>query len=360
MQLDVLMLTRWFVSWNGTSRAVYHITQALTRLGHRVRIITYSGYVDKSWQRIFEVYPIHANTHNWLSLFKITKLVHRLDPDVIHSHGLLGLASWLAKRDYISTYHGMGPLGIATSFRSFIATMYFYVPSVLDLRLAKIVTTVSGYMGSIIRNFYGVKKVHIIPNGIESSLLLRKLDHNERKYITFIGSITERKAKYLVKIIRRFHERYNNKVDNYQFAVVGPIRDLRIYRQLKKLEKIHTQVYGYVSDEEKLRLLDQSRVFILPSQVENLPISILEAYARGVPAIAFKVGGIPEIIRHNSTGYLIEPFNVDSFVRYIYSIMVDDKLYRRLSSNCLRFAKNYTWDSIAEKYLNLYFRVLSI
>jgi len=359
MKLDILMLTRWFVSWNGASRAVYHIAQALTRLGHRARILTYSGYIDKSWQRICEVYPIRAHTHNWLSLFRISKLIHKLDPDVIHSHGLLGFASWLAKRSYISTYHGTGTLGMTTSSRIFVATMYFYVPSILDLRLAKVVTTVSKYMGSIIKNFYGVKSVHIIPNGIESNFLLRKLDYSKRRYITFMGSITEWKAKYLVEIIRRFHERYHNKVDNYQFVVIGPIRNLRIYQQLKKLEKLNTWVYGYASDEEKLKLLDLSRVFILPSQVENLPISILEAYARGVPAIAFKVGGIPEIVKHNTTGYLVKPFDVNSFVHYIYNIMIDDKLYRTLSSNCLTFAKNYTWDSIVKKYLNLYLHILS-
>jgi len=67
------------------------------------------------------------------------------------------------------------------------------------------------------------------------------------------------------------------------------------------------KVLGFISEEDKLRLLSKADVFILPSETESFPISIIEAMAFGKPVIAANVGGIPELVENGVTGFLVPP-----------------------------------------------------
>ena len=62
---------------------------------------------------------------------------------------------------------------------------------------------------------------------------------------------------------------------------------------------------GYIQDEQTLiELYNLADVFVAPSQQENYPNSVLEASACGTPVVAFRIGGIPDIVSHKESGYL--------------------------------------------------------
>lgn len=68
---------------------------------------------------------------------------------------------------------------------------------------------------------------------------------------------------------------------------------------------------GPICNEDNLALIySMADLFALPSMADNLPNSILESLACGTPALAFRVGGIPEIIKHKVNGYLATPFSI--------------------------------------------------
>ena len=69
---------------------------------------------------------------------------------------------------------------------------------------------------------------------------------------------------------------------------------------------------GYLKKPELQRLVGEAQALVLPSEwYENAPVSVLEAYALGRPVIGTRIGGIPELIRHDETGVLVEPGNVE-------------------------------------------------
>ena len=112
---------------------------------------------------------------------------------------------------------------------------------------------------------------------------------------------------------------------------------------------------GYVNDEQRIvDVYHASDVFVLPSLSENLPNTIMEAMACGVPCVGFKVGGIPEEIDHRRNGYVAEYRSAEDLARGIRWILAETD-YEELSKNAVqKVVQNYSQQSVALKYLDVY------
>ena len=95
-------------------------------------------------------------------------------------------------------------------------------------------------------------------------------------------------------------------------------------------------------------------LFAIPSLQDNLPNTIVEAMACGVPCIGFNVGGIPEMIDHLHNGYVAEYKNVADFAAGIHWLLTEGE-YEVLSREAARKAANtYGENSVAMKYIGIY------
>jgi glycosyltransferase involved in cell wall biosynthesis len=92
-------------------------------------------------------------------------------------------------------------------------------------------------------------------------------------------------------------------------------------------------VPGWVSDTELEAVMAEADIFVLPSFNENLPLSIVEAFAHGVAVICTPVGAIPDIVQHERTGLLVLPNDVDGLTEAIRRLLHDPDLRRRLGAN---------------------------
>ena len=112
---------------------------------------------------------------------------------------------------------------------------------------------------------------------------------------------------------------------------------------------------GYVNDEQRIvDVYNAADVFVLPSLSENLPNTIMEAMACGVPCVGFKVGGIPEEIDHKKNGYVAEYRNSEDLARGIRWILSESD-YAQLSDNAVhKVVQCYSQQSVAMKYLDVY------
>lgn len=113
---------------------------------------------------------------------------------------------------------------------------------------------------------------------------------------------------------------------------------------------------GYLHDPLSLRVLySAADAMVIPSRQDNLPNTGLEAHACGTPVIAFKVGGLVDIVDHLKTGYLATPFDTDDLARGIQWILSDLKLVEVLSkSSRQRALKLWSPEKIANLYCQLY------
>jgi glycosyltransferase involved in cell wall biosynthesis len=117
---------------------------------------------------------------------------------------------------------------------------------------------------------------------------------------------------------------------------------------------------GYVSDEQRMaRLYRAADVFVLPSLSENLPNTIMEAMACGLPCVGFRVGGIPEEIDHRRNGYVAEYRSTDDLARGIDWVL-NEADWQSLSDEAVRKVRHtYSEQQVALRYSEVYQQVLA-
>ena len=156
--------------------------------------------------------------------------------------------------------------------------------------------------------------------------------------------------QYLVDACRLLANEQTDKLQDLSVAVLGGHAE-EIADQLP----FPTYPLGYVNDEHRIvSVYNAADVFVLPSLSENLPNTIMEAMACGVPCIGFRVGGIPEEIDHLENGYVADYRSADDLARGLRYVLCECD-YEALSSNCLhKVARNYSQQSVAKQYLEVY------
>jgi glycosyltransferase involved in cell wall biosynthesis len=130
--------------------------------------------------------------------------------------------------------------------------------------------------------------------------------------------------------------------------------------KIAELVGIPTLSLGYVnSDRLKSIAFSASDLFVFPTRADNLPLVLQESMACGTPMVSFDIGGVPDLVRPNITGYLAQPENTQDLCNGIVQLLEDDQLRDKMSENCRTIAVNeYSLDLQAQRYIELYKQVL--
>ena len=118
---------------------------------------------------------------------------------------------------------------------------------------------------------------------------------------------------------------------------------------------------GYVSDEKTIvAAYNAADVFVTPSLEDNLPNTIMEAMACGVPSVGFNVGGIPEEIDHKKNGYVAAYRDAEDLARGIRWVLCEADA-AELSAQCkAKVARNYSQSAVAMRYTEVYNQALAM
>lgn len=117
---------------------------------------------------------------------------------------------------------------------------------------------------------------------------------------------------------------------------------------------------GYVTDENLIACAYRAAdLFVLPSLSENLPNTIMEAMACGVPCVGFKVGGIPEEIDHQKNGYVAAYRDSDDLARGISWVLCEADREALSHAAVRKVTQNYSQSSVALRYSELYQEILA-
>jgi glycosyltransferase involved in cell wall biosynthesis len=123
---------------------------------------------------------------------------------------------------------------------------------------------------------------------------------------------------------------------------------------------IKTLNLGYVSsDRLKSIAFSASDLFVFPTRADNLPLVLQESMTCGTPMVSFDIGGVSDLVRHDITGYLAKPEDIQDFSNGIIQLLEDDQLRQNMSKNCRAIAiSEYSLELQAKRYIELYEQVL--
>lgn len=353
----------------------------MVKKGHSVTVFCRKKY-NKSGNNLLGVqlvnlpaiYTKHleAVTHTFLSvLFTIRNY------DIVHFHALgPSLFSFFPKlfnNKVVVTVHG---LDWKREKWNTLAKFFLKCGERMGLIFADSIIVVSRFLYSYYQSTYN-KKVHYIPNGADPPTVLSssddplgKLKLEKKKYIYFLGRIVPEKG------IHFLIEAFSRLKTDYKLVISGePTHSKEYFNRLSDLAKDSDRIIftGPVFGEEKYALLKNAYFFVLPSTLEGLPIVLLEAMSVGVPVLCSNIPENMEIV-HGDPGPVqtdSEPSGVVDYGVCFRSRDVSDlaeKLDYLLGHSDIvmdlglkgveRIHKEYNWDSITEKTLDVYYSLL--
>ena len=112
---------------------------------------------------------------------------------------------------------------------------------------------------------------------------------------------------------------------------------------------------GAIPHEELPRYLSLTSVFVQPSISESFGISICEAMAMGIPVVAFRSGGVPEVVEDGVNGFLVTPGDVKKVAESIDILLADSNMRRTMGKEGrAKIERMFTWDKVAERVMEGY------
>ncbi|RQW82096.1 MAG: glycosyltransferase, partial [Geobacter sp.] len=209
-------------------------------------------------------------------------------------------------------------------------------------------------------------RIEVIPNGLDIDRF-RPIDQGtardilslprDRKLILFGGaqasSDPNKGFHYLTEALGKLSSRgWGEKADVLVFGSPEPEKNPGFGMQVHYL--------GHVHDDVTLSLLySAADVFVAPSIQENLPNTVMEAAACGTPSVAFKIGGLPDLVEHGRTGYLAQPFETHDLAQGIAGLLGDDKKRSKMGDAARhKVVSEFALERIALRHAEIYRGIL--
>ena len=203
------------------------------------------------------------------------------------------------------------------------------------------------------------QRIVSIPNAIDSRVFCPQDKQQarqilglpvDRRIILFVSQrVTDpRKGmNYFVEAIQTLVQQHPEMRENTGVAILGGHAE-EVASQLA----LPSYPLGYVSDPQRIvSVYNAADVFVLPSLEPN---TLMEAMACGVPCVSFRVGGIPEMIDHQSNGYVAQPCDANDLAQGIHYVLAEAD-YDELSHECVKkVARCYSQQSVANRYIEEY------
>ncbi len=291
-------------------------------------LLRLASYLYKLWQLTAQVDVIHVFSNSGWSwqLFSAPVL----------------WIGYIRKTPVIINYRG----GEARQY--FEKSIRFVRPS---MRLASRIIVPSGYLEEVFLDF-GFRNVSVISNIIDLEKF--KPEKHEKGYHLIITRNLE--TIYGIETAINAVKKIIVDYPDVRLTIAGS-GDQKAYLQQRIINlglEDNVVFAGKLQPDEVVRLYQQADIMLNPTTVDNMPNSILEAMACGVPVISTDVGGIPFIVEDNNTAILVKVGNPSMMAGKVIELFNNEKLYQQLVTNGIAEVQKYSWNNIRDQWLALY------
>jgi L-malate glycosyltransferase len=216
-------------------------------------------------------------------------------------------------------------------------------------RVDKIVVP-SGYLVDVLREF-GLP-ASVVPNIVD----LAQFQYRERTPLRPHLVCTRGFSRYYsVDVVVRAFAQVKKEYPEAQLDLVGngPLEG-EFRRLVADLHLTGVNFTGVASRQEIGKYYDEADIFINASWLDNMPLSIIEAFAAGTPVVTTSPECMPYLVQHERTGLLSEVGDEKALAANVIRLLREPGLAARLALNAHDESRNYTWEAVREQWLNIY------
>jgi glycosyltransferase involved in cell wall biosynthesis len=352
----------------GAQTHVMQLSRCLSRQGHQVCIMSRpGGWLEKEANRLgISFYPNNA-LNNSLNPFKLIRagktflsVVNQVEPDLVSCHstiaGLVGRFSVRKRIPTVFTAHGWGFAPSINPLRRAVVWMAEKITS----RYASKIICVSEFdrtlaINSRLTNPHRLLTIH---NGVESTNGHELIAKHSKLQLLFVGRyVPQKDPLLLLQTIAELDDQLRAGI-HLTLAGGGLLQEhLERFVTRNQLESSVT-VKGMIQRDQILSLLKRTDIFILTSNWEGLPRSILEAMSLGVPTIASDVGGVSEAV-DDQTGILIPRGNAQELTQALKRLIEDPELRQYLGEHAKqKVGTKFSLEIMCHKTIQVYKDIL--
>jgi glycosyltransferase involved in cell wall biosynthesis len=287
---------------------------------------------------------------------KLKKIIRTFKPDILHAH-------------YAASY---GVIGAFTGFHPFILSVWgidiltFPKNSVLhkkmieySLKKADNVLATSSYLAKE-TNKYTNKDILITPFGIDMEEFKPKIvDPIFMEDDIVIGTIKSMERKYgieyLIKSFSIVKKKYQHKNIKLLLVGGGSLED-KFKQMIDELGITDSSIItGQIPFNKVADYHNQLSIAVYVSKVESFGVSILESSACEKPVVVSDVGGLPEVVENNVTGFIIKANDIEATTEAIERLILDNELREKFgSSGRARVKDKFDWKKNIQDMINIY------
>lgn len=224
-----------------------------------------------------------------------------------------------------------------------------------ERRAAAVLTLTPRLAGLLRHRGVDAGRIHVVPSGVRPALFAA--DHPEpfphlgRPRVVFVGRLAPQKG---VEMLVRAAARLRTSQAHVVVVGDGPNR-AGIENEIERLglrRRVH--VTGFVPHDLVPAVLAHADLFVMPSLYEELGSAIVEAQWAGVPIVATRVGGIPDVVEDDVTGLLVPPRDPAALARAVDDLLTNPHRARSLARRGKATAALYDWTRLAAQVLDVY------
>ena len=397
--MKILLATYWDIPHvGGVWTYMVQLKEKLESLGHQVDLLGYgkeskivhvaneNRSIDKEKLLPFiktvvnkDLFPeIFANqlvayTEQQRYAYELGAAYLRLDKyDIVHAQDIVSSTS--LKRvlpndiPLVTTLHGCVAHEIRQqlntihrSSTSYMARAYYDHLEQTGATSAEKTIVANNWLKNILTEEFQVpaEQIEVYQYGYDVNGFLNRLEAEgsknpvtDKKVILFTGRLTEIKGVH--HLIAALAELKNIRED-WVCWIAGEGEKLAPLRLQSRELGLEDDVVFLKKREDIPYLLSLADVYVLPSLLENQPLSLIESQIAGVPAIVTDAGGLPEMVEHEVTGLVAPKGDSETLCSYLDRLLGDDEFRRTLGVNVREFAKeHWDMDQAVDRIVNIY------
>jgi N-acetyl-alpha-D-glucosaminyl L-malate synthase BshA len=362
-----------YPTYGGSGVVATELGKALAEKGHEIHFISYKFpvrldvYSNNIYYHEVKVssYPLfHYPPYESALTSKLVDVIKFEKIDVLHVHYAIPHASaaYMAKQilkeeginiPFITTLHG-------TDITLEGKDPFFKPIITFSINKSDAVTAVSQSLKNETLEHFDIKNnIEVIPNFISPKASIHFIPRTiyakeDELIICHISNF--RKVKRIEDVIRTFAKIREQRKAKLILIGDGPERDKAeiLCRELETCDD--TKFLGTINNTTEI--LSVCDIFILPSTTESFGLAALEAMSVGVPVISTNTGGLPEVNIHGFSGYLSNVGDIDAMAKNALKILKNKETLATFKINAKNQSKNFNLDTVVNKYIDLYLKVI--